>query len=239
MATTLRSLRLALCGIDGSQGIIQDPAYYPEIIDRINDAVSAIAGGLRMPDGQRTPPLPDLYTSDTVETSTSNPYVALPSDYQRNVFMVVDTNGQQLSPPNGGGYYDFALFLRQADKKDLSRTGAISRVCVKGTNLYYQGIPSASKTLTVHYYRQPGDMAADADTVDGLPGHLAKKLIKHYVAADIFGEIEDGDNSQGTGYKLHSAKLIDALMDLIDYAGIDAIPEYYGAAGFVDLGVCD
>ena len=239
MATTLRALRLALFGTDGSQGVLQDAAYYPGVIDRINDAVTAIAGGLRMPDGQRTSPLPDLYKSDTVITSTSGPSVPLPSDYQRDVFMIVDSNGRQLYPPNGGGYYDFALFLRQASQKDLTQAGSISRVCIKGRNLYYQGIPATSKPLTLHYYRTPTDMGVDADTVDGLPDYLAKKLIKHYVAAEVYGEIEDGDNSRGTGFKHHTSKLYETLMDLMDYAGIDEVPAYYGASSYPDLGVCD
>ena len=240
MSTALSTLKVALCGSDGSQGIIQDSSYYSGIVTRINEAVKAIAAGIRMPDGQISPPLPDLYDSDTVATATDAAYKALPSDYQRNLFMVADSTGNQIYPPKGGDYYSFALFLRQAGKKDFSQTGSVSVVCVKGSNLYYQGIPASSKNLTVHFYRAPVDMSDDADTVDGLPDHLATRLIKHFVAKEIFGEgLEDSDESRGAGVKYHTAKFFEAMRDLIDFVGIDAEPEYYGTADFIDMGVCD
>lgn len=239
MTVALSTLKTAIFGSDGSQGIVQDSSYYSEATTRINTAVSVIAGGIRMPDGQLSPPLPDLYDMDTVSTSTSLPYVSLPSDYQRNVFMVVDSNGNELYPPTGGDHYSFALFLRQATHKGLEQSGGISRVCVKGTKLYYQGIPSASATLTLHFYRKPVDMSEATDTVDGLPDHLASRLIQHYVAKEIYGDIEDGDNSKATGFKYHTARFYEAMRDLLDYVGIDGVPQYYGTSQFVDLGVCD
>lgn len=240
MATTLTALKAVLCGSDGTQGIIQDDSYYSGITTRINDAVEAIAAGVRMPDGSMSPPLPDLYATDTVATSTTLPYVSLPTDYQRHVFMVADDNSDQLYPPKGGGYYDFAMFLRQASHKDLTQSGSVSVVCVKGSSLYYQGIPSAAETLTVHYYREPDAMVDGTDAPDGIPGHLQTRLIKHYVAKEIFGEgIEDGDDSRGTGFKYHTAKFYEAMNDLIDFIGIDAEPQYYGVGDYVDLGACD
>jgi hypothetical protein len=241
MTTALSTLKVSLCGASpGDQGIIQDSAFYAGIVTRINNAVKAIAGGIRMPDGQISPPLPDLYDMDTVDTSTSYPYVALPDDYQRHVFMVSDSNGNELYPPRGGDHYSFALFLRQANKKDLTQAGSVDRVCVKGTKLYYQGIPSSSKTLTVHFYRLPVDMSDDADTVDGLPDHLAQRLIDHYVSKEIFGAyIEDGDNNMAVGFKYHSSRFYEAMTDLMDHIGIDAIPQYYGEGSGIDLGICD
>jgi hypothetical protein len=70
------------------KGIIQDDGYPDtELIDKINYAVSHIAGGVLMPDGSISPPLPDLIDYDIVTTSTTLAYVSLPSDYQRNVFI--------------------------------------------------------------------------------------------------------------------------------------------------------
>jgi len=241
MATTLSSLKLVLCGASpGDQGIIQDSAFYAGIVTRINNAMKVVAGGVRMPDGTVSPPLPLLYDMDTVETSISNPYVALPDDYQRNVLMVADSSGNKLFPPSGGDYYSFGLFLKQASNKALAQAGAISTVCVKGPRLYYQGVPSSSKTLTVHFYRLPVDMALDTDTVDGLPDHLAERVLVAYAAREIYSMVEDGDNSAATGFKIYERKFFEAMTDLVDYIGLpDAVPQYYGNGSGQDLGICD
>jgi len=241
MSTTLASLRLVLCGADGTQGIIQDSSYYTAITTNINLAVKAIAGGIRMPNGVISPPLPELYDMDTVSTSTTAAYKTLPSDYQRHVFMVADENGNQLYPPRGGDYYSFALFLRQISEKDLSQAGSVSNVCVKGTNLYYQGIPTAAYDLTVHFYRVPTDMDLVTNTtVDGIPDAFATNLIKHYVAKEIFGEgLEDSDASKGAAVKYHTLKFFEFMTDFVDFIGIDAEPQYYGDGGYQDLGICD
>lgn len=245
MSTTLASLKTVLCGASpGDQGILQDSSYYAAITTDINLAVTTITAGIRMPDGQVSPPSPLLYDMATVATSITLPYVALPAAaghvYQRNVFMVVDSNGNQIYGPRGGSYYDFALFLKQASHKGLTQAGAVSSVCVKGPNLYYQGIPSASKTLTIHFYRTPVAMTTDGTTVDGLPDNLATHLIKHWVAFNIFGEgLEDSNESRKAGYTYHKNAFYEAMVDYCDWAGIDAVPEYYGTGGYSDLGVCD
>lgn len=241
---TLSGLMTTLCGDSpGDQGIIQDSAYYGSsgatIKGRINAAITAISGGLRLPNGQTSPPLPDLYSMSTVETSTSNPYVSLPATYQRNVAMVVDSSGNQIHGPHGGDLYSFALFLKRAANKNLTQAGSVSTVVVQGTNLYYQGIPSAAKTLTVHFYRKPVDLTANSDEPDGLPSQLSERLIIHYVCKEIYSQLEDGADNQGVGYKIHEKKFYEALTDLMDFVGEDDVPQYYGVGEFQDLGVCD
>ena len=235
MSTTLAAL------IDVISDVIQDSSYTDAILKtRINEAVENIAAGVRMPDGQVSPPLPDLYDMDTVVTSMTLPYKALPTDYQRHVFMVADSNGNQIHPPRGGDYYSFGLFLKQSSHKALTQGGSVYTACVKGLSLYYQGIPSASETLTVHFYRVPTAMALDADNPEGIPSHLQTRLIKHFVCKEIFGDIEDGDNSVGTGMNYHTSRFYQAMVDLMDYIGIvDAVPEYYGTGMGGDLAVCD
>lgn len=198
-----------------------------ELKDRINDAVTTIAGGIRMPDGTTSPPLSELFESDTVAT-TSKAYVDLPATYQRNVFKVIDNAGDYISPPNGGGYYSFRLFLNSLTKKDMSQVGSVDRVCVKGRRLYYQGIPSTSEDLLAYFYRKSIDMNLDEDTPDGIPEHLQKRLIVHYVCKELYGEgLEDGDESRAVGTKYHTDKFYGAMIDLIDFVGIDAEPEFY------------
>ena len=239
MSTTLSALKVTLFGSDGTQGIIQDSSYYSSATSRINDAVTAIAAGVRMPNGQISPPSPLLYDTDTVATATDAPYKALPSDYQRGLMMVVNENGHQIYPPQGGDYYSFALFLSRATKKDLSQAGSVSVVCVQGDRLYYQGIPSSPYDLTVMFYRAPVDLADDDDAIDAFPDHLATRLIQHYVAREIFGQVEDGQDNLAVGFKYHTGRFFEAMQDYIDWAGIDEIPQYYSAGLSIDLGVCD
>lgn len=234
MSTTLAALKTVLCGDSpGDQGILQDSSYYSGITTRINLAVSAIAGGIRMPDGGTSPPLPQLYDMQTVTTSTSLPYIALPVTvahvYQRHVFLVADSNGNQIYPPRGGGYYSFALFLKQASNKALTTAGSVYSVAIRGNRLYYQGIPSVGEVLTVHYYRQPVELEEVTDTVDGIDDQFATRLIEHYVAYQVFGSgLEDSDQSRKTGYEYHKSEFFEALQDFVDFIGVDAEPEYYG-----------
>ena len=223
------------------ESIMQDSSI-TDIGNRINSAVTSIAAGIRLPDGSISPPLPELYEMGAVPTVLTYAYASLPATYQRNVFLIADSNGNTISPPNGGDYYSFALFLKYIPKKDLSETGSVYRVAVKGRKLYYQGIPSASTNLTLHYYRKPVDMVLDVATPDGPPVHLQERLIVHYVCRDIFGaQLEDGENSSKMGASYHEGKFYEAMFDLIDFVGIDAEPEYYagGNSGFQDLGICD
>jgi hypothetical protein len=217
------------------------PSYIEEsIIDKMNEAVTAIAAGIRMPDGQISPPLPDLYDYDTVTTSLTAAYVSLPSDYQRNVFAIVDSSGYRVNSPSGGGYYSFQKFLEQASNQLLTEAGSVYMVCVRGTRLYYQGIPTAATTYGVHFYRKPTDMANDTAEPDGLPEHLALPLVKHWVCKELFSDaVEDGQDNVGTGTNLHTAKFYQAMTDLMDFVGVDAVPMYYGGGDSEDRAVCD
>ena len=219
--TTLTELQSAI------QGVIQD-SYYTDLMltDRINALVTRIAAGVYMPNlGKLSPALPELIDVDTVDTTTSA-YTTLPTDYQRGVFLVADSNNHTLAHPRGGDYYSFRLFLKQCPEKDLSESGSVYKVCVKGNRIYYQGIPSSAETLTLHFYRKPTDMSDTTDTPDGLPDHLQTRLIKHGVCMDIYGEgIEDGEDNQGAGLKYHETKFYEAMRELVYFVGIDAEPE--------------
>jgi hypothetical protein len=224
------------------QGVLDDPKYTdPIVTKKINAAVLRIAGGILMPTGEFSPPLPDLYTYGTVNTSIILPYVSLPADYQRSVFSVYDSSNYRIEPLRGGSYYAFSRFLSRASNKSLAETGSIYQVAVKGSKIYYQGIPTASTTLGIHYYRKPVDMVLDTDEPDGLPDHLAEALIKHFVIKEIYGDtIEAGVSEPSRGMQYHTGKFFEALSDLVDFIGTDAEPQFYGSGGdFEDGGVCD
>jgi len=206
------------------------------LASRINEAVTTISAGMRMPDQTISPPLPELHSSIAVAT-TVNAYASLPATYQRNVFYIVDKNGDELFAPVGGDYYSFVLFLRDITEKDLSGTGSITNVCVKGNRLYYQGIPSVSENITVMFYRKPVEMTLGSDTPDGIPEQFQTRLIKHYVGRQLANEMVDGLPDKAN---YHENEFILAMRDLIDFIGIDAGPEYYNSSSsFVDRGVCD
>ncbi|MBE9570758.1 MAG: hypothetical protein IMF11_09025 [Proteobacteria bacterium] len=219
--TTLSAITAAI------HSIIQDDSYITEYTDRINDAVSNIAGGVRMPDGTTSPPLPDLYTSAIISTTT-NAYADLPADYQRGLFYVVDSSGDRILPPCGGNYYSFMLFLNHCYKRDLTEIGSVTKVCVKGKKFYYQGIPGTPEDLTIMFYKIPDILVDGGDEPEGIPDHLQIRLIKHYVCKEIFGEgLEDGAEARGVGTRYHTDKFYSAMIDLIDFIGVDAEPEYY------------
>lgn len=211
--------------------IIADPVYTDAVIvSRINDAVTTIAGGIRMPDGSISPTLPDLYASGTVATSTTLAYVSLPTNYQRYVFGIYDSAWNIINPVQGGGYYSFNLFLQQSANQALAEAGSVYRVCVKGTKLYYQGIPTASTDIGLHYYRKPTVMALDGDEPDGIPEQFQTRLIKAYVCKTIYGEmLEAGVGEPANGMQYHEKQFYMAMTDLCDFIGIDAVPEYYGS----------
>jgi hypothetical protein len=176
----------------------------------------------------------------TVTTSTTLPYVSLPVNYQRKVMNIYDSSGCRIAPPSGGDYYAFALFLKRVSNFNLTEAGSVYRVCVKGSKLYYQGIPAAATALGIHYYRKPVDIALDADVPDGIPDHLAERLIKHYVIKNVYGDmIEAGVTEPARGFQYHEAQFYQAMTDLCDFIGIDAEPTYYGSGGYEDGGVCD
>jgi len=206
---------------------------YINILEYMNTGLQSIAGGIKLPmelGNMISPCLPLLYKKGTVTTVVGVAYASLPTDYQRNVFHVYDDTQQKILPPNEGDYYAFSRFLRQVSDPSLAESGEVYRVCVKGNSLYYQGIPATAYTMGVHYYRRPNKIALADTTVDGLPDHLAMRLLKHWACKEVFGErIEDGQDNVGQGVRYHLGKFWEAMGELVNFVGIDAEPTYYGS----------
>ena len=109
--------------------VLDDPAYTEmDLVSKINNAVTNISAGILLPDGSISPPLPDLYTTGSVSTSTTNPYVSLPVDYQRSVIMIYDSTGIKINPPIGGNYYSYSLFLRQITDLSLAESEIVYKL---------------------------------------------------------------------------------------------------------------
>jgi hypothetical protein len=222
------------------QESLQDDAYPSEVlIPKINLSLLGIAAGIRLPTGEISPPLPDLFTYGTVNTSITLPYVSLPTNYQRQLITVYDSLNVKINPPRGGDYRSFTKFLRQINTMDMTESGEIYVVCVKGTKIYYQGIPTASTTLGLHYYKKPATMSLDGDVPEELPDHLQLDLLKHHVCMKIFADIESGQYNKGIGVTQHATQFYSALTQLIDFIGVDSEPAYYGSDESEDAGACD
>jgi hypothetical protein len=226
--------------IDAIQNSLQDGAYSAEVLrPTINLAIQNVAAGILLPSGQVSPPLPDLYVWGTVNTSITLPYVTLPADYQRGISNVFDSSNYPIAPPRGGDYYSYNKFLKSIPNLNLAETGSIYIVCVRGTRIYYQAIPATSTTLGLHYYRRPATLALNGDIPEGIPSHLQLELVRHWVCAQIAGEIESGQYNKGIMAGYHTSKMYEWLQNLVDFIGIDGEAQYYGKDGFTDLGNCE
>jgi hypothetical protein len=130
-------------------------------------------------------PLPELSTNGELETSVSNPYISMPSNYGRNLFFLVSSTTEREIEI----YNSYAELLRIYPNVD--NTDSVKFAAVRGTKLYYQGYPSTAETLIAYYYRKPTDMSVYtaatisfaesgsriADTADGFSGFSAGQII--------------------------------------------------------------
>ncbi len=202
--------------------IISDSYYTSaKILEYLNRAVNEIAGGGVSPHGvAKLAPLPDLFKTDTVTTSTSNPYVSLPSDYMRGLFMVFNSDNDELEI-----YKSFINFVRKTD--NMSETGTVDWVCRKGGNIYYQPKPTTANDLTLYYYKTPTDMVNATDEPEGIPGHLQDRLLVNHVCMRIFSEIEQDMDSRGMNTAKHTGLYMVAQDELERFIGAeDKDPEF-------------
>jgi hypothetical protein len=173
--------------------LVDDTSLYSSLGGFINQGVSEIAGGMpSLLDGianplpnSLTPPLPDLFTIDTVSTSISAAYVDMPVDFQRDLQFAASATGSEIDIADS-----FIEFVETYPL--LNKSGRITEVIEHGNKLYYQGIPTVSEEVTIHYYRKPVDMVNDADTPDGIPEHLQISLLVNFAAWKAHEHLEDG-----------------------------------------------
>ena len=175
--------------------IVQDSSLLIELENFINQGVYEIAGGMQSALGDWiTPPLPNLFSIDRVNTSTTVAYVDMPETFHRSLQLVAANNGRAIDIEHS--FIDFTDTYPLLDK-----TGNISTVIEHGKKLYYQGIPSVSEELTLHFYRKPIAMKEDNDVPDGIPEHLQMSLLSYYAAWKAFIFIEDGIEADSINVK--------------------------------------
>jgi len=144
------------------KNIIQDTTYgYNDILEWMNDAQEAIAGGVFIVLSDRTQvftsPLEPLETSEDIATTT-NAYADLPSDYQRDLVYIL--NATRDLPVNIVETFERMI----TGDPVLETSGDVIEAVIKGNRLYYRGIPDSSQTLTLYYFRKPDDMASYTST---------------------------------------------------------------------------
>lgn len=202
--------------------VIQDGSFSDTLLLSIlNEGVSRITGGIRLPDGSLSPPMPDLFKTTTVTATTTQNYVALPADFQRNLFWVYSTAANAMIP-----FKDDMIELLRGDN-NLDDTGAISLCVRKGNSLYYWPTPSTNDTLRVYYYRTPVDMTTDTTTPDGIPAHLQYPLLVNYAAKELFSQMLDRNAAKNRG-QFHEIEFFKAMQDLVDYVGLpEAVPKNF------------
>jgi len=186
--------------------IIQDDYFtHPIIGTYINQAQAEIAGGMPSTLGSwQTPPLPQLFTIDTVTTDTSVAYVNMPTTFQRSLQFAAAASGYEINLAES-----FISFSETYPL--LNQSGRLSEVIEFGGKLYYQGIPTSEEEITLHFYRAPVDMQDDTDTPDGIPTHLHHSLLVNHAAWKIFDLIEDDFSEPGLNTQRYYNMFLQAL----------------------------
>ena len=144
--------------------------------------------------------------TDTVLVAAAA-YVAMPTTFQRDLVFAAGSNNVEIDI--GNSWVEF-----MESNPLLSRSGSIYEVIEQGDNLYYQGIPTTSETVTVHFYRKPVDMSGDDAVPDGIPASLQIPLLVNYACKELFNLIEDGIEDPQTNTRKHEALFARALKTL-------------------------
>lgn len=204
------------------QSVVQDGAWTSaKIAALLNAALMRIAIGQMIPGKhQITPPLPDLYTVDTVNTVTGSGSCDLPDDFNRGLTMVVDSGGNEIRIEPS-----FTKFLQRYGK--VVSEGSVYVCSRSGKTLLYRDSPSTAETLTVHYYCDPTLMTTDSMSPDCIPDHLQWALLGGYTCMKIFEQIEDGIEGAKINTAYWTREFQQGLLELETAIGIDGSPEIY------------
>lgn len=203
---TLAQLRTRL------KQVVQDGSFTDALIlSLFNEGQSRIAAGIQLPDGSLSPPLPDLLTSANVTATTTASSVAMPADFQRNLFFVYSTlNDDRVCER------DNIIPMLKADPA-FTESGQIDFYTRRGGTLYYYQRPTSADTLVLRYYKKPTDLSTDASTPSALPEHLHYALLVNYAASTMFDMLER--NSEKRKKNFYEVEFIKAMVDLARFVG--------------------
>jgi len=201
--------------IDKVNILVDNPAIFDYLGGFINRGVYEIAGGLpSLLDGIENPlpnsltsPLPELFTIGTVNTSTIAAYVAMPTNFHRDLQLAVSSTGSEINIAHS--------FIEFAETYPLlNKSGKISEIIEHGRKLYYQGIPTSSAAVTLHYYRKPVNMVNDADTPDGIPEHLQEALLVNFGVWKAYERLEDDKDDEMKNMLKYKRFFLEAMRTL-------------------------
>ena len=177
---------------------VQDPSLdTDDILELLGEGLVVISGRVL---------LPDLETSDTVDTMVDESEVPLPSDYQHGLF-----DCQEQDPYNPVVVLNSKRQILATYGK-LDNTGTVRHVCRVGTSLLYQPVPTEIRTLTLSYYRMPAQLT-ESETPEGLPIQFHRALF-HYAAFMLFDDIEDGMEGPKVNTARHEGKFEQLVREL-------------------------
>jgi len=210
--------------IERIASIIDDDFFDTDrISSQINEKIFEIAQGIEVPGKVNiTSPLTFLYATAELDLLSAVRFVALPSDYQRGVFNIHDSDAETFP-----AMVSFQKFIQ---KYPCLETGDILEACVvHGASLFYT--PSLDKTVTIHYYKAPDTLVNGTDELSCIPEHLQQRLIVNGVCKDIFAEIEDGLDGRKVNTEYHEKIFYQAVAALDRFLGEDGVPEYIENVG--------
>ena len=209
--------------------IVQDPAFsHAAITTTLNRGLLTIAKGVMLPGRyQLSPPLPDLYTTGSVQTVVDSGVCSLPDDFSREVVQVLNSDEEIINLAAS-----FKSFLTSNPQKD---TGSV-RVCVvNGKKLLYRDLPSEAETLEVHYYATPAILEDNDSEPDCVPEHLHHDLLVGFAAKTIWGLKEDGIDGQKINTQYWTNVFQAAILDLVLFLGEDGEAAHYNdEGGYID-----
>lgn len=187
---------------------VQDSSFSDDILLLLNGALADVSTQV---------PIPDLSATATVETSTTVPYVSLPTDYGHHLHFVSSTaQGRRIRSL----HLNISGLLRLFPV--LTNSGAIEAVAVDAGRLYYQPIPTAADTLTLWYYKVPTSLVNFDDEPSEIPSQFHVPLLCNYAIAEIYNKIfEGGQDNAKSDYITYSNRYKAAVESLFDYFNRD------------------
>ncbi len=145
--------------INEIEAMVQDTSFtQTELLNYMNRGQREIAGGILLIYPDRTQivssPLPLLSANDTLTTSTSLPYIDMPSNFGREILALISSTSEQRIDPFMRSFAELLDYYPA-----LGNTNRVTDAVVVGDLLYYQGMPSTAESLIAYYYRLPFNMA--------------------------------------------------------------------------------
>jgi len=189
--------------------IVQDSSLKePSVQGLVNEAILRVATDLSVP-------LPDLETSETVETIADQAYLAMPVGFNRDLFFCHnDTIERRVK------IHD-SLELLAVKYPTMDEAGSVVDVARRGRRLYYQGIPDSVQTLRLHYFMSPSRLTdvTGANDPSWIPEQFHRRLLIAYPCKTLFARIEDGVEGRKVNTDFYEAEWQKGLIDLAYFLG--------------------